>query len=96
MTFPAAPGYGNLPNGNAVPTIFDNKILRSLKITSVVDEITNDNYSGTIRDKGDTVRILKQPIVTVQPYERGINLMTQDIVDNDLSGSAREMITDME
>jgi len=85
MTFPAAPGYGNFPNGSAVPTIFDNKILRSLKITSVVDEITNDNYSGTIRDKGDTVRILKQPIVTVQPYTRGINLMTQDIVDTDLS-----------
>lgn len=85
MTFQAAPGYGNFPNGAAVPTIFDNKILRSLKITSVVDEITNDNYSGTIRDKGDTVRILKQPIVTVQPYTRGINLMTQDIIDNDLS-----------
>ncbi len=85
MTFQAAPGYGQFPNGSAVPTIFDNKILRFLKITSVVDEITNDNYSGTIRDKGDTVKILKQPIVSVQPYTRGINLMTQDIIDSDLS-----------
>lgn len=85
MTFPAAPGYGNLPTGAAVPTIFDNKILRSLKIASVVDEITNDNYAGTIRDKGDTVRIIKQPIVSVQPYTRGINLQTQDIIDQDLS-----------
>lgn len=85
MTFPAVPGYGNLPTGAAVPTIFDNKILRFLKIRSVVDEITNDNYSGTIREKGDTVRIIKQPIVTVQPYARGINLQTQDIEDDDLS-----------
>lgn len=85
MSLGVAAGYGNLPNGNSVPTIFDNKILRSLKITSVVDEITNDSYSGSIRDKGDTVRILKQPIVTVQTYTRGTQLITQDIVDEDLS-----------
>lgn len=85
MTFPASAGYGNLPSGAAVPTIFDNKILRSLKIKSVVDEITNDNYSGMIRDQGDTVKIIKQPIVTVNPYARGINLQTQDILDQDLS-----------
>jgi len=83
--FPAAVGYGQLQGGAAVPTIFDNKILRSLKITSVVDEITNDNYSGSIRDKGDTVKIVKQPIVTVRPYTRGIQLERQEIVDEDLS-----------
>lgn len=83
--FPAAVGYGQLQGGASVPTIFDNKILRSLKITSVVDEITNDNYSGMIRDKGDTVKIVKQPVVTVRPYTRGIQLERQDIVDEDLS-----------
>jgi len=83
--FPAAAGYGQLQGGAAFPTIFDNKILRSLKITSVVDEITNDNYSGVIRDKGDTVKIVKQPIVTVRPYTRGIQLERQEIVDEDLS-----------
>lgn len=85
MTFQSAAGYGNLPTGASVPTIYDNKVLRSLKIASVVDEITNDNYTGMIKDKGDTVKIIKQPIVTVRPYARGINLETQDIVDEDLS-----------
>lgn len=83
--FPAAVGYGQLQGGAAVPTIFDNKILRSLKITSVVDEVTNDNYSGVIRDKGDTVKIVKQPVVSVRPYTRGIQLERQQIVDEDLS-----------
>lgn len=83
--FPAVAGYGQLSGGAAFPTIFDNKILRSLKISSVVDEITNDNYSGVIRDKGDTVRIVKQPVVSVRPYTRGIQLERQQIVDEDLS-----------
>jgi hypothetical protein len=85
MTFPAAAGYGQFPNGAGVPTIFDQKILTSLKNKSIVDEITNDNYSGVIRDKGDTVKIVKQPLVTVREYNRGINLENQDIVDEDLS-----------
>jgi len=83
--FSAAAGYGQLQGGAAFPTIYDQKILRSLKIKSVADEITNDNYSGVISDKGDTVRIIKQPIVTTQPYTRGMQLVRQDIVDEDLS-----------
>lgn len=85
MTFQAAAGYGNLPTGASTPTLFDNKVLRSLKISSVVDEITNDNYSGMISGHGDSVRIIKQPIVTTRPYARGVNLETQDIVDEDLT-----------
>ena len=85
MSFTAAAGYGQFPNGSGIPTIFDNKILRSLKIASVVDEITNDNYSGMIKDKGDTVKIIKQPIVTIRPYVRGVQIERQEIVDEDLS-----------
>lgn len=83
--FPAAAGYGQLQGGAAFPTLYDNKILRFLKIRSVVDEVTNDNYSGTISNHGDTVKIVKQPIVTVKPYTRGANLERQEIVDEDLS-----------
>lgn len=83
--FNPAAGYGQLQGGAAFPTIYDQKILRSLKIKSVVDEITNDNYSGTISDSGDTVKIVKQPIVTTQAYTRGMKLVRQDIVDEDLS-----------
>ena len=85
MSFPSSAGYGQFPNGSGIPTIFDNKILRSLKIASVEDEITNDNYSGTIKDKGDTVKIIKQPVVTTKPYTRGVQIERQEIVDEDLS-----------
>lgn len=85
MSFPAASGYGNLPNGVYIPTLYDNKVLRSLKISSVVDEITNDNYSGMISDKGDTVKIRKAPVITVKPYARGVQIQRQDIIDEDLS-----------
>jgi hypothetical protein len=41
MAFPAAPGYGNLPNGNFSPTIFSQKALKAFRKVSVVEDITN-------------------------------------------------------
>jgi hypothetical protein len=83
--FPAVSGYGQLQGGAAVPELFNNKVLRSLKIKSIVDEITNNNYEGEIKDKGDTVRIIKQPTITVSPYRKGQQLERQEIVDEDLT-----------
>lgn len=85
MAFPSAAGYGNLPNGVFTPVIYSKRVLLSLKKTAVVDEVTNTEFQGEISNMGDTVRIIKQPVMTVQSYTRGQVLQSQDIVDEDIT-----------
>lgn len=85
MTFAAAAGYGNLPNTAWSPIVYSQKVLLSLKKKSVSDEITNTEFSGEITSMGDTVKIIKQPIVTTQVYVRGTVVTPQDLVDEDVT-----------
>lgn len=59
MAFPAAVGYGNLPNGNFSPTIYSQKVLKFFRKESVVEAITNTDYWGELNAFGDTVNIIK-------------------------------------
>jgi hypothetical protein len=83
MAFPSAPGYGNLPLGNFSPTIFSKDVIGLLKNKAVVDEVTNTAFAGEIADYGDSVRIIKQPLVTTTTYTRGMKLTSQDLNDED-------------
>lgn len=85
MAFQSAPGYGNLPQGNFSPVIYSKKVLMVLKKVSVADAITNTEFEGEITTMGDSVRIIKQPLVTVSDYARGKVLTTQDLDDADLT-----------
>lgn len=85
MAFPSASGHGNLPNGSFSPVVYSKKVLKFFKIKSVADEITNTDFEGEITQMGDTVKIIKQPIVTTAVYNRGTQLQTQDLIDEDLS-----------
>lgn len=85
MAFQSAAGYGNLPNGNFSPVIYSKKTIKFLRQVSIVDEITNTEFDGEIGNPGDSVRIIKQPIVSVYDYARGQQLTTQDLVDDDIT-----------
>lgn len=85
MAFPSAAGYGNLPNGVFTPVIYSKRVLLTLKKTAVVDEVTNTEFQGEISNMGDTVRIIKQPLMTVQSYTRGQVIQSQDIIDEDIT-----------
>lgn len=85
MAYPAASGYGNLPNGNWSPVIYSKKVIKFLRQISIVDEITNTEFEGEIESHGDTVRIMKQPIVTVTSYTRGKTMAAQDLTDTDIT-----------
>lgn len=85
MAFPSAAGYGNLPNGVFSPVIYSQKVLMTLKKKTVVDEITNTEFAGEINGYGDTVKIIKQPTVTVVDYARGKTLQDQDLQDTDIT-----------
>tara|TARA_B100000902_G_scaffold232225_1_gene220202 strand:+ start:2659 stop:3717 length:1059 start_codon:yes stop_codon:yes gene_type:complete len=85
MAFPSASGYSNLPNGNFSPIIFSKKVQLALRKASVVDAVTNTDYSGEIANFGDSIRIIKEPTVNVTTYERGTALATQDLTDADFT-----------
>ncbi len=84
MAFATAAGYGNLPNGNFSPIIYSKKAQIAFRKTSVVQAITNTEYFGEIAAYGDTVKIIKEPQLTVAPYVRGQQINTQDLDDEEL------------
>jgi len=85
MAFRSAAGYGNLPNGNFSPVIYSKKVQTAFRKTSVVEDITNSDYFGEISNFGDSVKIIKEPEITVQPYSRGTQVVPQDLDDEDFT-----------
>ena len=85
MAFTTASGYGNLPSGNFAPEIFSQKVLKFFRRASVVEDITNTDYAGEIENFGDTVRIIKEPTVTVSAYQRGSVVNAQDLADDQIT-----------
>jgi uncharacterized Zn ribbon protein len=85
MAFPSAPGYGNLPNGNFSAVIYSKKVQLAFRKSSVVEDITNNDYFGEIAQMGDSVKIIKEPEVSVQPYKRGTQITAQDLDDEDFT-----------
>jgi hypothetical protein len=85
MAFERATGYNNLPNGAFSPVIYSRKVQKAFRKASVVEDITNTDYAGEIANMGDSVRIVKEPEITINSYQRGLNLATQDLTDTDFS-----------
>lgn len=85
MAFQAAPGWGNLPNGNFSAVIYSKKVQMALRKATVAGDITNSDYFGEISNNGDTVKIIKEPEISVAPYARGTQITAQDLTDEDFS-----------
>jgi len=85
MAFPSASGYGNLPNGNFSPVIYSKQVQLAFRKSSVVEDISNNDYFGEIANMGDSVKIIKEPEVSVQAYSRGTQITAQDLDDEDFT-----------
>ena len=85
MAFKTAAGYGNLPNGNFSPVIYSKQVQLAFRKNSVVENITNSDYFGEISNMGDSVKIIKEPEITVKEYARGANVQPQDLDDEDFT-----------
>ena len=85
MAFQSATGWGNLPNGNFSSVIYSKKVQLAFRKSTVVGDITNSDYFGEISSQGDTVRIIKEPEISVSAYERGTQVQAQDLDDEDFS-----------
>ena len=85
MAFTSAAGYGNLPNGNFSPVIYSKQVQLAFRKAAVCEAITNSDYFGEIASMGDSVKIIKEPEITVKAYERGTTITPQDLDDEDFS-----------
>lgn len=85
MAFNSSSGYNNLPSGNFTPEIFSQKVLKFFRRASVAEDITNTDYAGEIENFGDTVRIIKEPTITVSAYSRGAVVNPQDLADDQIT-----------
>ena len=85
MAFGKASGYTNLNSGNFSPVIYSKQVQLAFRKASVCDAITNNDYFGEIANMGDTVKIIKEPEISVQAYLRGTTITQQDLTDNDFS-----------
>ena len=85
MAFTSAAGYGNLPNGNFSPVIYSKQVQLAFRKSAVAEAISNSDYFGEIANMGDSVKIIKEPEISVQAYTRGTQITAQDLDDEDFS-----------
>ena len=85
MAFTTATGYGNLPNGNFSPVIYSKQVQLAFRKSAVAEAITNSDYFGEITQMGDSVKIIKEPEITVKAYARGSVITPQDLDDEDFT-----------
>jgi len=85
MAFSTASGHNNLSNGNFSPVIYSKKVQTAFRKSSVVEDISNTDYLGEISSFGDSVKIIKEPEITVSTYARGTAVAAQDLSDADFS-----------
>lgn len=85
MAFPAAGGYTQFSNGAFSPTIFSKKAQLAFRKSSVVEDITNTDYANEIANMGDSVKIIKEPEISINSLARGTALQTQALTDSDFT-----------
>jgi hypothetical protein len=72
-------------NSFFLPAVYSKKVLNFFRKSSVAEAITNTDYAGEITAFGDTVRIIKEPVITVYQYERGADVTSTKLTDQEVS-----------
>ena len=85
MAFAQASGYTNLNSGNFSPVIYSKQVQMEFRKSAICEAITNSDYFGEIANAGDSVRIIKEPEISVSAYTRGTAIATQDLTDVDFT-----------
>ena len=72
-------------NGSWSPVIYSKQAQIALRKTAITNAITNNSYFGEIANQGDTVRIQKEPDVTVNALQRHTGIAVEKLDDTDFS-----------
>ena len=81
--------FGNSVAGQTnsffLPKVYSKQVLNFFRKASVAEAITNTDYAGEIASFGDTVRIIKEPTITVDQYERGQAITATKLTDQEVT-----------
>ena len=81
--------FGNSVSGQTnsffLPKVYSKQVLNFFRKASVVEAITNTDYAGDIAAYGDSVRIIKEPTITVYQYERGADVTKTALTDQEVT-----------
>jgi len=81
--------FGNSVSGQAnsffLPKVYSKQVLNFFRKASVAEAITNTDYAGEIANFGDSVRIIKEPVITVDQYERGQDITATKLTDQEVT-----------
>ena len=81
--------FANSVSGQAnsffLPSVYSKKVLNFFRKASVVEAITNTDYAGEISAYGDSVKIIKEPVISVSDYTRGSDTTATKLTDQELS-----------
>ena len=81
--------FGNSITGQTnsffLPKVYSKQVLNFFRKASVAEAITNTDYAGEIAAFGDTVRIIKEPVISVDQYERGGTVTKTALTDAEVT-----------
>ena len=81
--------FANSVSGQAnsffLPSIYSKKVLNFFRKSSVVEAITNTDYASEISAYGDSVKIIKEPVISVYDYTRGSDTTQTKLTDQELT-----------
>ena len=81
--------FGNSVAGQTnsffLPKVYSKQVLNFFRKASVVEAITNTDYAGEIAAFGDSVRIIKEPTISVYQYERGADVAKTALTDQEVT-----------
>ena len=81
--------FANSVSGQAnsffLPSIYSKKVLNFFRKSSVVEAITNTDYTGEISAFGDSVKIIKEPVISVSDYTRATDTTVTRLTDQELT-----------
>src|SRR6056300_2056841 len=81
--------FGNSVSGQTnsffLPAVYSKKVLNFFRKASVCEAVTNTDYAGEIAAFGDSVNIIKEPVITVYQYERGADVTSTKLTDQELT-----------
>tara|TARA_B100001250_G_scaffold385261_1_gene380843 strand:- start:551 stop:1522 length:972 start_codon:yes stop_codon:yes gene_type:complete len=72
-------------NSFFLPSVYSKKVLNFFRKASVVEAITNTDYAGEISAFGDSVKIIKEPTISVSDYTRGSDTTATKLTDQELT-----------
>ncbi len=70
MVFPVQGDFVTNPeySGSFIPTLWSGKLLAKFYQNTMLSEISNTDYEGELKNKGDTIRIRMAPSITINDY----------------------------